>query len=413
MGFWNGFYGLPPGTYMSRSRSVAFILSYFLYFFAFWMVLAYLPLIFKAYDFSDQQIGFVIGLNSLSSILLVLPFGVFSDYFSPKKTPTLGAICFSGYLFLLLILQDFYSLCAAVLLGGVGAAAIRVILMSLYLKLTDSRGRAKKIAWLHMGGYLGFGSGPLLGGYLYENFGASLIIKLAFVLSMIIVLSTLVLEDAPPVVFSFKDYKRDVKEPDALFLIVLVFVLGTHFGAEQSSISLLMTETVGLSKKEIGLVFFALGGWMAILVPFAGILMDKKQRVFLMLIAGLLLSSCFQFMTPFANTLGGLLIIRMIHTMGDTLAILESDVLTARFFPAARLGGNSGLVFCARTSAIFVFAVFSGWLNQVWGYKMTFFVNGIMVFGFSLIALLYVLRAFGLNPTDQIAGETGTDDRKE
>ncbi|GAF87762.1 unnamed protein product, partial [marine sediment metagenome] len=52
------------------------------------MVLAYLPLIFKAYDFSDQQIGFVIGLNSLSSILLVLPFGVFSDYFSPKKTLT-------------------------------------------------------------------------------------------------------------------------------------------------------------------------------------------------------------------------------------------------------------------------------------------------------------------------------------
>ncbi|MBW1770566.1 MAG: MFS transporter, partial [Deltaproteobacteria bacterium] len=108
---------------------------------AFWMVLAYLPLIFKAYDFTDQQIGFAIGLNSLSSILLILPFGVFSDYFSPKKTLTLGAICFSGYLFLLLILQDFYSVCAAVLLGGVGAAAIRVILMSLYLKLIDSRGR--------------------------------------------------------------------------------------------------------------------------------------------------------------------------------------------------------------------------------------------------------------------------------
>jgi hypothetical protein len=44
---------------------------------------------------------------------------------------------------------------------------------------------------------------------------------------------------------------------------------------------------------------------------------------------------------------------------------------------------------------------------------MPFFVNGIMVFGFSLIALLYVLRAFGLNPTDHVASETGADDRKE
>ncbi len=363
------------------------------------MVLAYLPLVFKAYDFSDQQIGFAIGLNSLSSILLVLPLGVFSDYFSPKRTLSIGALCFSGYFLLLIILQDFYSVCAAVILGGVGAAAIRVILMSLYLKLINSTGRGKKIAFLHLGGYLGFGSGPLLGGYVYETFGATLMMKWAFVLSLMIVLLTLLLEDAPPVVFSFRDYKKDIKEPDAVFLMALVFVLGTHFGAEQSSISLLMKDTIGLNKKEIGLVFFALGAWMAMLVPFAGILMDKKQRVFFLLLWGLIISSCFQFITPFASTLYGLLIIRMIHTMGDTLAILESDVLTAHFFPAPRLGGNSGLIFCVRTAAIFVFAAFSGWLNQVWGYKMPFFVNGIMVFGFSLVAVLYIRRSFVMKVT--------------
>jgi MFS family permease len=382
---------------MSRSRSVVFFLSYFLYFFTFWMVLAYLPLIFKAYDFTDKQIGFAIGFNSLSSILLVLPLGVFSDYFSPKRTLTLGTICFSGYFLLLIILQDFFSVCAAVILGGVGAAAIRVILMSLYLKLIDSTGRGKKVAFLHLGGYLGFGTGPLVGGYLYETFGGTYMIKCAFVLSATICLLSLLLEDAPPVVFSFKDYKKDVKEPDALFLMALVFVLGTHFGAEQSSISLLMKDIIGLGRKEIGLVFFVLGAWMAILVPFAGIVMDKRHRVFFLLLLGLLISSCFQFMTPFASTIYGLLIIRMIHTLGDTLAILESDVLTAHFFPAARLGGNSGLIFCVRTSAIFVFAAFSGCLNQAWGYKMPFFVNGIMVFAFSLIALLYVARAFGVN----------------
>jgi MFS family permease len=392
---------------MSRSKSYVFFLSYFLYFFTFWMVLAYLPLVFKAYGFNDKQIGFAIGLNSLSSILLVLPLGVFSDYFSPKRTLTLGAICFSGYFLLLTMVQDFYGVCMVVILGGVGAAAVRVILMSLYLKLIDSTGRGKKVAFLHLGGYLGFGSGPLLGGYLYEMFCATHMIKWAFVLSMMIVVLSLLLEDAPPVVFSFKDYRKDIKEPDALFLIALVFVLGTHFGTEQSSISLLMKDTIGLDSKEIGLVFFALGVWMAILVPFAGILMDKQHRIFLLLVVGLLISSSFQFVTPFASTLYGLLIIRMIHTLGDTLAILESDVLTAHLFPAARLGGNSGLIFCIRTSAIFVFAAFSGWLNQVWGYKMPFFVNGIMVFGFSLIALLYVARAFGVNTAGWVARKPG------
>jgi MFS family permease len=360
------------------------------------MVLAYLPLLFKAYNFTDQQIGFTIGLNSLSSILLVLPFGVFSDYFSPKRTLSLGALCYSSYFLLLIFLKKFYSLCFVVALGGVGAAAIRVILMSLYLKLIGPAKRGKKVAFLHLGGYLGFGLGPLVGGYIYEAYGASLLIKGALLLSLAIVLLTLFLQDPPPVVFSFKDYKKDVKEPNALFLMAVVFVLGTHFGTEQTTISLLMKDVIGMNKKEIGVVFFALGAWMAFLVPFAGILMDKKHRVFFLLLLGLVISSGFQVITAFTNTFFNLLIVRMIHTLGDTLAILESDVLTGHFFPASRLGGNSGLIFCVRTSAIFIFAAFSGWLNHLWGYKMPFIVNGIMVFAFSLTALLYRRNAEAL-----------------
>jgi MFS family permease len=378
---------------MGRSRAAVFFVAYFLYFFSFWMVLAYLPILLKSYGFSDQEIGLAVGLNSLSSLVLILPFGMFSDYFSPKRTLTLGTVLYSAYFLLLITTRDFYGICLAVVIGGLGAAAIRVVLVSLYLKLMGGGARGKKVAFLQMGGYLGFGLGPLLGGYVYEAHGAGLMIKGAWILSIIIILLTLFLKDAPTVVFTFRDYKRDVKEPNALLLIAVVFVLGSHFGAEQTSISLLMKDIIGLDKREIGLVFFALGAWMALLVPFAGVLMDRKHSVFLFLLVGLLISSCFQFITAFTQTLFALLIVRLIHTMGDTLAILESDVLTAQIFPAARLGGNSGLLFCVRTTAIFLFAAFSGWLNQIWGYKMPFIVNGIMVFAFSLIALLYRGRA--------------------
>jgi MFS family permease len=352
---------------MGRSRSVVFFVSYFLHFFTFWMVLAYLPLLLESYGFTDQQIGFAIGINSLSSVLLVLPFGVLSDYFSPKRTLTLGAICYSAYFLLLLTLRDFSGICLVLVMGGVGAAAVRVILTSLYLKLMGGTSRGKKVAFLQLGGYLGFGLGPLLGGYVYETHGAVPMIEGAWSLSLLIIVLALLLKDAPPVVFSFKDYRRDIKEPNVLFLIAVVFVLGTHFGAEQTTISLLMKDIIGLNKRQIGIIFFFLGAWMAFLVPFVGTLMDKKHSLFLLMLVGLLISSCFQFMTAFTHTFYSLLIVRMIHTMGDTLAILESDVLTARFFPAARLGGNSGLIFCVRTSAIFIFAAFSGWLSQRWG----------------------------------------------
>ena len=381
---------------MGRFRSAVFFLSYFLHFFTFWMVLAYLPLLLESYGLADQQIGFAIGLNSLSSILLILPFGVLSDYFSPKRALTFGAVCYSAYFLLLVTLKDFVSICLVLVIGGVGAAAVRVILTSLYLKLMGGTERGKKVAFLQLGGYLGFGLGPLVGGYVYETFGAGLMIKGAWGLSIVIIVLTQLLKDPPPVVFSFRDYRRDIKEPNVLFLVAVVFVLGTHFGAEQTSISLLMKDIIGLTKRQIGVIFFVLGAWMALLVPFAGRLMDKRHSVFLFLLVGLLISSCFQFMTAFTHTFYSLLIVRVIHTMGDTLAILESDVLTARFFPAGRLGGNSGLIFCVRTSAIFLFAAFSGWLNEGWGYKMPFIINGIMVFAFTLTALLYREKAVQL-----------------
>ena len=356
------------------------------------MVLAYLPLLFRSYGFSNGEIGFAIGLNSLSSILLVIPFGVFSDYFSPKRVLTLGALLYASSFLLLVSVRNLAAVSAAMVLGGVGAATIRVVIMSLYLKLVDENERGRKVAFIHMGAYVGFALGPLLGGYLYQNFGSSVLIQIAFVLSITIIGLTFFVQDAPPVVFSFKGYKNDIRKPEALFLMAVVFVLGTHFGAEQATISLLMQEVIGLKKTEIGFVFSVLGIWMAILVPFAGIVMDRSRRFFLLLLVGLIVSSFFQMMTAWTYSFFSILIVRVLHTAGDTLAILESDVLTARFFPASRLGGNSGVVFCVRTVAIFLFAALSGWIAENWGYEMPFLVNGIMVFAFSLIALLYVKR---------------------
>ena len=372
---------------MARSRSFFFFLCYFLYFCSFWMILAYLPLLLKSYQFSDSRLGFAIGLKSLSSILLVLPFGVFSDYFSPKKILTVGAVCYTVHLVLLTLLRDFSGVCFALILGGVGAATVRVVLMSLYLKLQTGTGRGRGVAFLQAGGYLGFALGPLTGGLIYQAYGGVALIGSALALAVVVIALTLFVKDVPPVVFSFKDYNQDLKKPDVLLLIAVVFVLGTHFGAEQTSISLLMKEVIGLKTADIGRVFFVLGVWMAILVPFAGRHLDKKDSVFVLLLLGLVISSVFQIVTAFTQTFLGLVMVRMIHTAGDTLAILETDVLTGRFFPAARLGGSSGLLFFVRTAAIFMFAAVSGWLNQIWGYKIPFLVNGIMVLAFALTIL--------------------------
>ena len=183
-----------------------------------------------------------------------------------------------------------------------------------------------------------------------------------------------------------------MKNPKALFLIIAVFMLGSHFGVEQSSFSLFMKDNVGLHNTEIGLVFFALGLWMGFFVPFAGKILDKRPVTFLFFALGLFVSSIFQILTAYTSTFTSLLSVRLVHTFGDMLAILEMDVLTSLFFPAKRLGGNSGLLFCVRTSSIFLWAYFSGYLNSIGGYRLSFIINGVMVLSFSLWALLLVRR---------------------
>ncbi|MFH1075710.1 MAG: hypothetical protein V1753_02550, partial [Pseudomonadota bacterium] len=124
-------------------------------------------------------------------------------------------------------------------------------------------------------------------------------------------------------------------------------------------------------------------------------ILDKKNHKALIFFAtGLLISSVFQFFTAYAKSFTGVLLIRLAHTIGDMLAILEMDVLTSLFFPVQRIGGNSGIIFCTRTTAIFLWAYMSGYLNSIGGYGLTFIINGIMVFAFAVITLALIRKKF-------------------
>jgi len=99
----------------------------FLIYFTHWLVLAYLPLLLKGYGLSDMQIGMAIGLFSLSSMALMLPLGLFSDIFSPKRTMLCGALLYGGYFAALLTARSFAWILAAVCVGGLGSAALVVV----------------------------------------------------------------------------------------------------------------------------------------------------------------------------------------------------------------------------------------------------------------------------------------------
>jgi MFS family permease len=378
-----------PAVYLNRQILLSVSIRFFLYF-VHWMVLAYLPVVLRGYGFSDVQVGSVIGFFALSSMALMLPMGVFSDFFSPKRTMLSGAVLYAIYFAALIKVRSFIALLPVLFLGGVGSAALIVVSESLYLKHFGNIERGRRVAFYQLSTYLGFGLGPLVGGFVVEQRPA-LLFMVALLGALMIFGLSLFLDDYEPIVFSFKKYGEDVVGFKPLLLIACVFVLGTHFGVEQTSFSLLLQEKLGFAPQVIGLVFAGLGLWMALAVPFIGRLHDKRQSVFLFFLGGLAVSGFFQAITAWAFDFWSLLIIRLLHTLGDAVALLELGVLVALLFPAQRLGGNSGLIYGVRTLATFMAAVLAGVLNGQWGYGASFVGNGCFVMLFVAASIIFIV----------------------
>lgn len=373
---------------MDKTRTT-FLTANFLFYFVHWMVFAYLPIVFKSYGLTDPQIGFIIGLYAISSMTLMLPMGFFSDYFSPKKIVIAGTFLMTSYFLSLLFVKDFLGLIPVAMVGGTGSAALTTVLYALYLKIIEKGERGKQVAFFQLGSYLGYGLGPLSGGLLLAVIQPHSLFKIALIISFVLLLVTFLLQDSTLITFSFREYRKDIRKPATIFLTVGIFVMSTHFGVEQTSFSLLMKEDIKLSPSQIGLIFSGIGLWMACLVPFAGYLRDRRYKIFTFLWVGLLFSSIFQFITGLVSSPGALLLIRILHTSGDTLAILEVGVLTALFFPEHRLGGNSGLLFGFRTLGIFSGSSVAGLINMKLGYGFSFMANGVFVFIFALSFLIF------------------------
>jgi len=130
---------------MNKQILLSIVIRFLLYF-VHWMVLAYLPVLLKLYGLTDIQIGTVIGLFSLSSMALMLPMGVFSDFFSPKRTILFGTVLFGTYFGALMVVRTFALLLPVIFIGGLGTAALIVVTESLYLKVFGQEKRGRRVA---------------------------------------------------------------------------------------------------------------------------------------------------------------------------------------------------------------------------------------------------------------------------
>lgn len=391
-------------SYRSR-RIVLFPVCSFMSTLVYWMLLSSLPIHLKELNVPDLRVGAIMGTYSIATLLLMLPLGMLSDRISPKRVLLAGSVVAWGHVLGLRMAQQTWHFLLLAAAGGIGWAIFQIVLLALYLKVISDENRGKKIALYQAGQFLGFGVGPLLAGVLWQHLNYSHMLAFATGAGIILNLCVFGLLDSPPIPFRLGDYKKDIAQPRALLLLVIYFIYSTHFGVEQTAYTLFMRQELAFTGQAIGLTFFVVGVWMAFLAPLAGHGFDLRQSVLLLLIFGLLTSATFQIWTGWVQHLPGMILIRLLHTMGDVPVIMAVGIMTAAFFPQGRMGGNSAVVYMVRTLGVFSGNLMAGFLAPFIGYGGVFIYTGffMLLASVSLFPLMQRRLVFPVK-----AGKPGT-----
>lgn len=336
----------------------------------------FLPVYMKAQSLTDGQIGTVFGLMSISALVLMLPLGVLSDLFPPRRLVLLGVCIFIFYSWQILTAEFYWQFLLIAPLGGLANSTFFIVLYALFLKVIDKNQVGKKIAFYQSGMYLGLGIGPAIGGLLIQEGGFGTLLWGVLTGGLVVVILVLKLPETETIRLDLGGYKRDLHQGRILLFLLLVFTYPTHFGVEQTTLTLLMKDSLDFSFTNIGLVYLMVGIWMAFLAPFAGHRFDTSQSLRALLLCGLAISGTFQILTAMVSSLPFMVIVRLLHTVGDVMMILSIGVMTAAFFPEARMGGNSAVVVATRTCGIFTGNLGSGFINGTLGYSYSFAISG-------------------------------------
>lgn len=365
-----------------------FILNIFIFSIVAWMIFVFLPIYLKELNFSDREIGVLISIFPLMTLLMLVPFGIISDRFSPKKVIQIGVGLLIIYLFLLLNITSFYGILISCIIGGAGSSIFLISIYTLYYRHLDEKHRGKKIGSFLFGSYGGFAFGPYLAGMLQRYWPMKSVFIAGLVLMGILFVLSFLIVDREPISFHYSKYRGDLQQKGVWLLIFVIILVGSHFGAERVAYTLFLNKNVGLSKYEIGQVFLIVGIFLGFFTIICGYIFDKKKETLMLLFIGLIISGTFHIMTVFARDFKQVIFYRLLHTSGDAFMILATNVLTANCFPNHRMGGNYGVVRTFQTLGIFGGAFFCGYLCQLFGYASAFYFSGaIMILSASVVLL--------------------------
>jgi MFS family permease len=350
----------------------------------------FLPLLFVDLGFSGLEIGILVSVFTVVSLMTSFPIGVINDRLSIREAILAGFLLLVAFLLGIFIVKSFWFFLLFYALGGLGSNMVYVSVRGLTMKIAGTKEGGKRLGVFQFAATLGGAAGSLAGGILLFM----LDFNFALLAGALIMLSMVLLSVSVPRVkierFPVSEYGRRVFSKPVLIFILPMCLFGMHWGAELTSYSLFLKNNLGLDLFWMGMYMGLSLIPMALAAYFAGRRLHKSGSVKTMLFLGILLSGLFHVLMVVPNAPLSFLF-RAIHEIGDGMVMVSYYVILSGMFRKKSISGETGLAHTITTLGSVAGALAFGVMGPALGYGMPFVVSGVL----SLVCLAFLVAFWG------------------
>jgi len=329
---------------------------------------------------SGIYIGLIYSSFSLSRAALQTPIGRLADTYSKKKIIVAGLITYAIISVVYTYVTSPEMLIVVRFFHGVGSSMMMPVAMAYAMNLTPQGEEGKYMGYLNTALFSGFGAGPFIGGYIYENYSTNMVFNTMTVLVLISLALTIVLvPDEESLGMKPRQALvpiRDILANRTLSSILIyraVNALGR--GTIMSFLPLYVVQILGLSSTYIGVILSTGIFLNAFLQTPMGMLADRVNRKAL-LMGGGLISAVGYFYLVQTGTIAEIFVARMVVSMGSALAMPAVTAIIAREGRELGSGSTVGVFNTAMSIGQIIGPVFSGFLLDAYGMGSVFYFSG-------------------------------------
>ncbi len=356
-----------------------------LLFSGFYLLMPTLPIFIKQLGGSESQVGFIIGVFTISAVIFRPIVGGLMDRYGRWVFIISGLLFFAitmyfydwvtGVIFLV-VLRILHGVSWAIGTTSIGTAVTDVI--------PPSR-RGEGMGWYGLAMTLGMALGPIVGIWVVKSFSFHYLFLLCTALALLAFI--LALTTKIPAIQSTAKKPISFFEKALLPAAIVTFFLTITFGGITTFLPLFAANI----QVNAGTFFLVYAITLTVIRPLAGKISDTRGEGFI-IVPALFTLIIALFVLAMTKGLVGLIITAILYGIGFGSAQPALQIAMLRLAPPEKRGVANAIFLTAFDLGIGLGSIILGFVSQLMGYQMLFMVCAASGFISLLIFVLFVKK---------------------